>query len=234
MTLKEEWLKEVHHVYEQMRRHRGQYHTIVNNLDIIVFPDVFSPAYFTDSAYFAKVVPEIVGKKRFLEIGTGTGVIAVSAVLNDATVVATDCNPHAVANAKENVKYLGVNVEVLEGNMYNPITKGRKFDIIFWNHPFNKGDNPHEEMLLRAGFDYQYESLEKYVAQARTYLRPKGDLLLGSGNFADIAEIERIAERNNFSLEILQEKECSLTEKSSILNRYIIYLLRNLYYSKYP
>ena len=142
MVSKEEWVKEVYRLYEQMRGHTKSYHTTVNDLDIIVFPNVFSPAYFTDSAWFAKVIPSIVGKKSLLEIGTGTGIVAIAAVLNDATVVATDCNPHAVANAKENVKYLGVNVEVLEGNMYNPITKGRKFDIIFWNHPFNRTKEP--------------------------------------------------------------------------------------------
>lgn len=223
MAQNEDWIREVHGAYEKIKKHEVPYEIVVREIKLIIYPNVFSPFYFSDSTWFAEVIPEIVAKRKLLEIGTGTGVVALFAALAGAEVTATDINQNAVENAKENFKRHGVKVSIFQGDMYAPIPKHEKYDIIFWNHPFNKGDNPKEEMLLRAGFDYQYESLEKYVAQARSYLSERGDLLLGSGNFADSAEIEKIAARHDFSLEMLRRIERPLIEKSTLPNSYVLY-----------
>ncbi len=223
MGVKEDWIKEVYGAYEQIKKHKVPYEIEIRGIKIIIYPNVFSPFYFSDSAWFAEVIPEIVAKRKFLEIGTGTGIVSLFAALAGAQVTATDINENAVENAKENFKRHDVPVSSYHGDMYAPIPTHGKYDVIFWNHPFNNADNPHEEMLLRAGFDYRYESLEKYVAQARSHLSVEGELLLGSGNFADIAEIEKIAARHDFSLEIIQRTERLLTEKSTLSNSYVLY-----------
>lgn len=223
MTTKEDWIKEVYRAYKQIKKHKEPYEITVREITLIVYPNVFSPFYFSDSVWFAEVIPEIVAKRKFLEIGTGTGIVSLFVALSGAEVTATDINQDAVRNARENFKRHGVKVSTFNGDMYTPIPKHERYDVIFWNHPFNKGDNPKEEMLLRAGFDYRYESLEKYVAQARSYLSERGDLLLGSGNFADSAEIEKIAARHDFSLEMLRRIERPLIEKSTLPNSYVLY-----------
>ena len=222
MVSKKEWVREVHRVYEQMRKHREQYHTVVNDLDIVVFPDVFSPAYFTDSAWFAEVIPEIVGKRRLLEIGTGTGIVALSAALAGASVTATDINPAAIRNAKENFTRYGVDISLYEGDMYGSIHQ-QKFDVIFWNHPFNRARRPVEDILLRAGFDYNYEGLEKYICGAQQYFTENGIVLLGTGNFADIDEMRKITSQNDYSLVLMRKCEVSLIEGSGISNEYRVY-----------
>lgn len=94
-------------------------------------------------------------------------------------------NPQAVLNAKYNFQKYNIPAKVYYGDMYEPLPPHMKFDFIFWNHPFNRGNNPYEDILLKSGFDYHYASLEKYIA-AHNYLNSQGKLLLGTGNFAFI------------------------------------------------
>lgn len=205
-----------------MKEHNKPYHTEVNDLEIIVFPDVYSPAYFTDSAWFAKVVPEIVGEKWLLEIGTGTGIVALFAALNGATVVATDINPHAVANAKENFRLYGLDIPVLQGDIYEPLHPEEKFEFIFWNHPFNRAKEPVDDVLLQAGFDYHYQGLEAYIANARTFLRPNGKLLLGTGNFANFPEINRLCRKHTYTPKIIRRETTPLTPRKQMINEYFV------------
>lgn len=221
------WQKEVDQTYDKIRRHKQPYSVPVSGLEIIVLPNVFSPAYFTDSEWFARRLPMIVNSKSLLEIGTGTGIIALFAALCGSKVVATDINPDAVANAKINFRRYHLNVPVLEGNIYDPLDRNSKFDFIFWNHPFNKGDNPDEEMLLRSGFDYQYQGLEQYVAGARMHLSKGGILLLGSSDFADTPEINRIAEANGFKISILMRDKVISSQDSKLISEYRICHLKD-------
>jgi len=217
------WENEVRDVFKQIKSHRKPYEIVVLKKRLIVYPNVFSPKYFTDSKWFAETLPKIVGNKSLLEIGTATGIVSLFVALNGATVTATDLSDDAVDNARKNFETHKVDIPVLKGNMYEPLPENAKFDFIFWNHPFNKGDDPDEPILLRAGFDYQYHALEDYVAGARKHLTANGKLLLGSGNFAYTEEIERIARQNGFRLKIIERANVQLTEGSKIKNEYYIY-----------
>jgi hypothetical protein len=71
-----------------------------------------------------------------LDLGTGTGIIALSAAQHSDKVVATDLNPRAVAFAAFNARLNAVdNVESLFGDGYEPVA-GRRFDLIVSNPPF--------------------------------------------------------------------------------------------------
>ncbi len=78
-------------------------------------------------------------------------------------------------------------------------------------------------MLLRAGFDYKYQGLERYIQGASEYLSENGSLLLGTGNFADIQEIQRIALYYGYSLHLLGKKETPLRDNSTTSNEYRLY-----------
>ncbi len=107
MTTRAEWEREVRTIFGRIATHKEEYVTEVEGTGILILPNVFSPAYFTDSGWFAKAVSNIVGKGKVLEIGTGTGVVAFFCAKNGATMTATDINPDAVRNAELNFKENG-------------------------------------------------------------------------------------------------------------------------------
>ena len=76
------------------------------------------------------------GSPRVLDLGCGTGAIAlcIKSELPRARVLASDINPEAVQLALENASRLGLEVEVIETNLFDGI-EGR-FDLIVSNPPY--------------------------------------------------------------------------------------------------
>lgn len=71
-----------------------------------------------------------------LDLGTGSGILSLSAARFSETVVATDLNARAVACARFNAGLNDVeNIEVLVGDCFAPVAQ-RRFDLILSNPPF--------------------------------------------------------------------------------------------------
>lgn len=210
-------------VFVRVKMHRAPYISIVNGMEIVVHPDVFSPQYFTDSAWFAEIVPELVGTNRLLDLGTGTGIIAVAAALGGATVAASDINPSAVINARENFLRYKIEAPLWCSDMFEKIPREEKFDVIFWNHPFDNSNNPHEEMLLRGGFDYHYQSLLRYCREAFTFLSTSGIVLLGTSNFGDLDAVKALVKKCGCTLTLIRHKRTPHAVTSFVENEYFVY-----------
>jgi SAM-dependent methyltransferase len=74
--------------------------------------------------------------KATLDLGAGTGILALGAASFSEIVVATDLNDRATECAIFNARLNGVrNVECLTGDAFAPV-EGRKFDLILSNPPF--------------------------------------------------------------------------------------------------
>lgn len=74
---------------------------------------------------------------ELLDVGTGSGAIAVSLKLERPAlkVTATDISAAALAVAEENANRLGAEVEFLQGDLLAPVI-GRKFDVVVSNPPY--------------------------------------------------------------------------------------------------
>ncbi len=71
-----------------------------------------------------------------LEIGTGSGIVAMYASKLTDKVTATDINLDALLLAEKNFKLNGIeNIELLSGNLFEPV-ENRKFDVILFNTPY--------------------------------------------------------------------------------------------------
>ncbi|CFQ59165.1 peptide chain release factor N(5)-glutamine methyltransferase [Yersinia similis] len=127
---------------------------------------------------------------RILDLGTGTGAIALALAneRRDCTVIAVDINADAVALARHNAEKLAIdNVCFLQGSWFEPVS-GR-FALIASNPPYIDANDPH----LNEG-DVRYEphsalvaaaegmaDLAAIVSQAPGYLEPGGWLMLEHG-----------------------------------------------------
>jgi release factor glutamine methyltransferase len=189
---------------------------------LVILPGVYAPGFFSDSLWFASELPSIVGRRSLLEIGTGTGIIGIACARRGAHVVATDINPEAIKCAHINATRNKVDIRIFEGNLYDPIPLESGFDFIFWAHPFNNGDEPVRDMLLRSGFDYRYEGLRGFIGRAKEHLSPNGRLLLGTGDTADQDTIDSIARIHGYGLSLLRQAEMPLADDPRVKITYFI------------
>jgi len=217
------WRKELFASFRKVSRHKRPYTIISGKFELLVLPDVFSPKYFTDSLWFAERLPQIVKSGSLLEIGTGTGICALYCASAGATVIATDINPAAVCNAEINAALYGrLRIAIRAGDMYDAVG-ARKFDFIFWNHPFNSWNVP-VSVLQRSGIDPDYRDLRRYVSEGGRHLKKDGALLLGTSDMAETDQIEKIAAENNYRLTLLAESgEMPIEDGSDVMNTYLIY-----------
>ena len=75
---------------------------------------------------------------RILDIGTGSGAIAIalSKLIEEAEVVAIDISREALAIARRNAERMGADVEFIEADALGDLSHLGKFDIIVSNPPY--------------------------------------------------------------------------------------------------
>ena len=210
----EAWQRLLLDIYSRMRQRAqaGPYDTFCAGIQIAVLPEVYAPGFFSDSCWFASVLPEVVGSGSLLEVGTGTGIIAIACAKRGASVVATDINPCAIENARMNAKRHRLKIDVRMGDLYSASRQEERFDFIFWAHPFNNWNEPVSDVLMKSGRDYRYQSLKGYIHRARNHLNETGRLLLGTGDSADIDAIECMARDAGYELRVLRQVDMPIEE----------------------
>ncbi len=201
------WYENIMGIYSRMRAKakHGPHEVQFAGLTLTVLPNVYDPVGFTDTLWFAGQLTKIVGTRSLLEIGTGSGAIAIVCAKNGARVVATDVNPDAVKNTLLNAERCHLDISVRQSDLYAAIKPEERFDFIFWSHPFNNWDAPVDDMLLRSGLDYRYEGMRGYIAGAKKHLEKDGRLLLGTGDSADLQTISDIATEHGYRMSLVSE-----------------------------
>jgi release factor glutamine methyltransferase len=132
----------------------------------------------------------------FLEVGSGTGVTAVTAArAGCAAVTALDIGAAAVENTRRNAIRHGVadRVRVLRSDLFDALGPDERFDLIYWNSNFveMKADFVNSTDLHHAFFDPGYQAHTRYLQQAPAHLTEGGRLLLG---FSDLGNLPRLTE----------------------------------------
>ena len=126
-----------------------------------------------------------------LDLGTGSGAIAVSIALEcpQARVTATDLSPSALVVARRNAQLLGAEVQFFEGSWYQALPEGKVFDLVVSNPPYIPMDDPH---LAQGDLRFEpatalcdgHDGLDAYraiVAGAPARLRSGGSLYVEHG-----------------------------------------------------
>ena len=126
---------------------------IVGNVDFyksnfIVNKNVLIPRFETEELVLNTInfIKEYFDKPKVLDIGTGSGAIAISIKKDiDSIVYATDISKEALEVAKENAKRNNVDINFINTNIYDGINE--KFDVVISNPPYIRYDEEIDEIV---------------------------------------------------------------------------------------
>ncbi|MFT4174314.1 MAG: peptide chain release factor N(5)-glutamine methyltransferase [Rhodocyclaceae bacterium] len=127
---------------------------------------------------------------RVLDLGTGTGVIAITLALEHggAEVTAVDASVAALTVACDNAERLGATVRCLSGDWFAPVA-GERFELIVSNPPYIEEQDAHlaqgdvrfePRTALVSGAD-GLDDIRRIIQGAPDHLAPGGWLLLEHG-----------------------------------------------------
>jgi release factor glutamine methyltransferase len=171
--------------------------------EFVVYEGVFSPTVFKDTFFYAEALPVPVGGS-VLEVGCGTGFIALRAAKKGAgSVLATDVNPSAVANCKANSEKHNLSdvVNARISDVFSAVTADERFDLIFWNWPYFAAQRNESDPLECSVFDPTYESIGRYLRDARAHRSPQGRVMLSfSREAGNLSLLEQRAREAGASL----------------------------------
>lgn len=156
-----------------------------------VTPDVLIPRPETELLVeLALKRCSTIDKPRILDLGTGSGCIAITLALEcpSSQVTALEESRAALEIARQNASKSGVDIEFVRSRWFEALDD-RQFDIIVTNPPYVapgdphllQGDVGHEPVGALVAGNKGLADIQEIVIQSRQHLRPGGALLLEHG-----------------------------------------------------
>ena len=184
--------------------------------------NVYVPA---EDSYLLAENLEIEYGKSVLEIGTGSGIVAMYASKLTDKVTATDINFDAIMLAESNFKANNIdNIELIFGNLFEPI-KERKFDVILFNTPYLPTE---EGEVLEDTINYAFDGglngrkvIDLFLNEVGNHLNDGGIVQLIQSSLSGNEETLEKLDRLGFIAEIAAS-EHFFFEDITLINAYKI------------
>jgi release factor glutamine methyltransferase len=167
-------------------------------------PTVYEPA--EDSMFLADNLG-VLGGDLVLDMGTGTGFLALLAAIKAKKVLGVDVNPRAIEVARGNALLNNIkNVEFRVSDLFSDI-RDEVFDLIIFNPPYLPVDEM--DMLGRSwsGGSNGLDIIKRFLKSAPDYLNEGGGIWLLVSSLNDLDELREILNGNNLESEILAKKK---------------------------
>jgi release factor glutamine methyltransferase len=177
----------------------------VHGMRCILVPEVFNPKLFFTTSFLLSSL-RIGSKDRVLDMGTGSGLLAVAAARCAETVVAIDINPAAVRCAALNADKNGVTdrMSVFQGDLFSPLGQNDRFDVILFNPPYLEGriKRPFDHAL----YDPGKKLVRRFFREAGGHLTASGYIQMVYSSIACLKEVVAFAREAGFEYRVKAEK----------------------------
>lgn len=176
------------------------------NIRIRVEPGVFYPGFI----FSTKILLQFIGQmelkdKKLLELGAGSGIISLYAASRGAIVTASDINPTAVENIRENANRNNIEIEVIESDLFRKIPEV-DFDFIIIAPPYYPKDpGNYAEMAWFCGKDHEY--FQRLFEQLPDYYHPGIKVYMILSEDCNIQHIKYIGEEHGFRFDLVLKKK---------------------------
>ena len=177
-------------------------------------PQVFHPGFFTSTQLLLQYINRLpVQGKNLLELGAGSGLIAIQAAKKGAVVTATDINPVAIEHLQINCLQNNVSLEIIQSDLFADIPS-QLFDIIAINPPYYKKEPvTHQDYAWYCGENGEYFS--RLFGQLAGYIHDNTEIIMVLCDGCDMKMIETAAAGNGFKLQLMLTKQ-NMLEKNFI------------------
>ena len=145
--------------------------------------DVYEPA--EDTFLLLDAIPHFSGKS-VLEMGCGSGIIAVELASRGNTVTAVDINPGAVEATLRRAAEMGVEVRGTVSDLFSAV--GGRYDVIVFNPPYLRCP-PGEDRAVCGG--ERDDIIHAFLREAWKYLAPGGRVYLLLSSMNDVESMMR-------------------------------------------
>lgn len=178
------------------------------DIDFETHPEVYEPA---EDTFLLADNLKVERMSRVLEIGTGTGLIAITAAKRARMVIATDINLKALNCALNNIiTNKAFNVELREGDLFEPV-KDESFDLIIFNTPYlasSKDDEIKGELdaAWNGGVDGRM-IIDRFLEDVKDYLNPDGRVQMLQSTLSNVDKTLEILKNHGFIVSITAEKK---------------------------
>lgn len=189
-----------------------------DDLLLDVNDNVYEPA--EDSFFFATnliIKPDQV----VLDLGTGSGILAIIAAKKAQYVLAVDLNPYAIRCAKENAELNKIqNMAFLQGDLFTALKDGTKFDLILFNAPYLLSEEGEDSTWIGrswAGGANGRVVLDRFIPQVPSYLKPHGRVLLMQSTLTGIEKTINAFAKQKLRAVVMAEQQLPFFETLSLI-----------------
>jgi release factor glutamine methyltransferase len=185
---------------------------VYNGITTYVFPTVFHPGFFHSTRFILSYLSdEHLAGKSFLELGCGSGLIAIKAAKAGANVTASDLSLKAIENTKYNANLNHTFIKIVYSDLFDNIEK-IPFDWIVINPPYYaRKPESEQDLAWYCGEDFEY--FKKLFASLNDYMHSQTQVVMVLTKAADVDSIKKIAKDYNFGFELLKENSVFFDEK---------------------
>jgi release factor glutamine methyltransferase len=175
-----------------------------DDLILDVYDDVYDPS--EDSFLFAQNLT-VKPSDWVLDLGTGSGLLAILAARTAHHVTAVDINPYAIRCAKANAKQNHVHdkMDFLQADLFSAFHAVR-FDVVLFNSPYLPSEEGEMDSWIGrswAGGASGREVIDRFIMEVPTVLAVGGRVLLMQSTLADEKETIRRFEQQSFAASVV-------------------------------